>query len=280
MDAYKLDDEVRAILPSLTKDEADELERQILDGLHVDALVVGIFDGQKILLDGYNRHEICTRHGIPIPTREKKLKSRGDALQWVINNQLGRRNLTDERRSYYRGLEYVSSHKTLGPSGVKMTPTTGDSLSGRTREKLAEKHDVSPKTIERDAAFAEAVDELPPKEKEAVLNGHAGMTKQEVIDGNKPILCERCKRVGARMGCVQCAELRKEERTKEKPKPAPKKSGKPSFDWKGVRDMFGRLARELDACAAVYGKCNEHTNALTALDKAITYFDQWKAKIK
>lgn len=56
-----------------------------------DPLVV--WDG--ILIDGHNRHEICTRLNIRVETVEAKgIGNRDDAKEWIIKNQFGRRNLS------------------------------------------------------------------------------------------------------------------------------------------------------------------------------------------
>lgn len=50
------------------------------------------------LIDGHNRYEICTRLGISFETVTKQFAERDDATEWIINNQFGRRNLSDYQR--------------------------------------------------------------------------------------------------------------------------------------------------------------------------------------
>jgi len=47
-----------------------------------------------ILIDGHNRHEICTRNGLPFETVQVQFESRTHARIWMRHNQAGRRNLT------------------------------------------------------------------------------------------------------------------------------------------------------------------------------------------
>lgn len=66
-----------------------------------DAPDGGSFDLDEwpcILIDGHNRHEICERLGIPYSTVEIEFSNRGEATEWIIKNQFGRRNLTDYQR--------------------------------------------------------------------------------------------------------------------------------------------------------------------------------------
>lgn len=79
-------------------------------------------------------------------------------VEWIITNQLGRRNLSDEQKSYLRGKRYASEKKAHGERGPKKT---GHNVqSSGTAEKLSEEYGVDEKTIRRDAAFATAVDTL------------------------------------------------------------------------------------------------------------------------
>jgi hypothetical protein len=62
----------------------------------------GDFDGEytsddwpRILIDGHNRYEICNRLNIPFDVTELEFESRDEAKVWMIDNQKGRRNLTD-----------------------------------------------------------------------------------------------------------------------------------------------------------------------------------------
>jgi N6-adenosine-specific RNA methylase IME4 len=86
----QIDAEFKALIPPLAPDELAQLEANILrDGCR-DPLVV--WDG--ILIDGHNRHEICTRNGLPFETVQIQFESRTHARIWMRNNQAGRRNLT------------------------------------------------------------------------------------------------------------------------------------------------------------------------------------------
>jgi len=91
----KIDEEFKALIPPLTKEEYAQLEENILaDGCR-DPLV--LWDGT--LVDGHNRYEICTRHGIEFDTVPTEFNSRAEARLWIRKNQLGRRNLSDFTRA-------------------------------------------------------------------------------------------------------------------------------------------------------------------------------------
>jgi N6-adenosine-specific RNA methylase IME4 len=85
-----IDSEFKALIPLPAADELRQLEENILQDGCRDPLVV--WDG--ILIDGHNRHEICTRNGLPFQTVQIQFESRAHARIWMRHNQAGRRNLT------------------------------------------------------------------------------------------------------------------------------------------------------------------------------------------
>jgi hypothetical protein len=77
----------------------------------------------------------------------------------MIANQLGRRNLTPEQKSYLRGKRYNLEKKAHGGDRRSEEPSRqNDDL--KTAERLSEEYGVSRDTIEQDAQFAEATDTL------------------------------------------------------------------------------------------------------------------------
>ena len=102
------DAEIQGLISPLTIDERQQLEANLL-------AVWPQPDGPPILLDGHNRFDICTAHGLPYETIALAwITSREEAINWVIANQLGRRNLTEEQKSYLRGKRYNLEKKGVG----------------------------------------------------------------------------------------------------------------------------------------------------------------------
>lgn len=85
----KIDEEFKQLIPSLSEDEYANLEQSLLSEGCRDSLVV--WNG--IIIDGHNRYDICTKHGLDFETMEKPFDSRDDVKIWMLQNQLGRRNL-------------------------------------------------------------------------------------------------------------------------------------------------------------------------------------------
>jgi len=84
-----IDPEFKALIPPLAPEELAQLEANILaDGCR-DPLVVW----SGLLIDGHNRHAICSKHGLTFQTVEREFADRQAAELWMIGNQMGRRNL-------------------------------------------------------------------------------------------------------------------------------------------------------------------------------------------
>ena len=88
-------EELRAYIDPLTPDEHDALERSILAEGCRDALVLW----GDVLVDGHNRHGICSKHSIPFNTvQNTRFKSMDDVHLWMIDQHLGRRSVSDFQR--------------------------------------------------------------------------------------------------------------------------------------------------------------------------------------
>lgn len=127
------------------------------------------------------------------------LYSQAACFSWrlLTMNQLGRRNLTEEQRSYLRGKRH-SEEKQSRPGRKVAKPAKADagkvaqwsssdtiSEGQRARERLAKEYNVAPSTIVKDAKFAAAVDmiaaENGPEARVLLLNPEAGFTKKDTI---------------------------------------------------------------------------------------------------
>jgi len=90
-----VNEELLAYIDPLTPEENEALERSLLAEGCRDALVLW----GEVLVDGHNRHRICTQHGIPFNTvQNTRFKSLDDVHLWMIDQHLGRRSVSDFQR--------------------------------------------------------------------------------------------------------------------------------------------------------------------------------------
>ena len=91
----QVDPGFKSLIPPPLEDERAQLEQNILaDGKCIDAII--LWDG--LIVDGHNRFEICMKHGIEFEITEMEFSSREAVMVWILDNQLGRRNLNDAAR--------------------------------------------------------------------------------------------------------------------------------------------------------------------------------------
>ncbi len=187
-----IDKEFAALCPPLTIEELNFLEASVIEEGCREPLTVWQENGKPLVLDGHNRLAICKRFRKDFKTRSIKMASRDEARNWIIANQLGRRNLTEDQKSYLRGKRYNSEKREHGGKFTKGNtvaqngpPSEEDSYHGATAAKLGKEYGVGYNTIKRDAKFATAVDAIAASSGEQtrrdILGGSLKVTKQDVV---------------------------------------------------------------------------------------------------
>lgn len=184
----RIDPEFRDKVPPLTAAELQTLEENILnDGRVLVPLVV--WNGT--IIDGHNRYAIVQRHPeIPFDVVERDFSDRYAAIVWICRNQLGRRNLTDEQKSYLIGKQYEAQKMTVGApaenKNAKNNSTKMVELTSRnygTAAEIAKEHGVGKSSVERAEKFAKGVDAaeaISPGAKDKVLSGAANVPKSVI----------------------------------------------------------------------------------------------------
>ncbi len=174
----KIESKFKELLMPLSKENLTGLESDIIKNGCLAPLIV--WEEQDTLLDGHNRLEICTRHGITYEVKAVSFEGFQGAYNWIIDNQLSRRNVSLQEASYLRGKRYNAEKKApYRPEnkGITVTPL-------KTSEKIAKDLHISEPTIYRDAKYAEAIDKLEtdnPGIKAELLNKDTKVTKKDVV---------------------------------------------------------------------------------------------------
>jgi hypothetical protein len=180
--APRVDSEFAALIPPLSKEELQRLELSLLKEGCRDPLIVWKEEG--ILLDGHNRLNLCKKHDTPFRTHEVSLPSRDAARSYVVELQLGRRNLNPEAASYLRGKRYEGEKQPLGGDRTSEGAVDqNDRLD--TAKRLAQEYKVGEATIRRDAKFVRAVDGIVENcgndAKHLILSRDSGLRRGQVL---------------------------------------------------------------------------------------------------
>lgn len=146
-----VDKEFESMIPPLSSEEFAQLEENcVKDGIR-DPLVVWELPDGDILVDGHNRWKISAKHaGIRFNVVKMHFKNRDAAKEWILKNQLGRRNLP----SYVRAqlalrLKPIIAEKAKAKEHERKTTCQNSDKSYDTKKELATIAGVSHDTIHK-----------------------------------------------------------------------------------------------------------------------------------
>ncbi len=166
MSQWKIDPEFQELIPAMEPQQLDQLRENILrDGVR-DPIV--IWEEESTIIDGMHRYQIALEHDVQVPLKLLHFDSREDVKEWMIKNQLGRRNCKPIQQSDLRK-KLVELRKKEQPQKTQQ----------QVIEEVAEEANVSVKTLERDV-----------QEEAAGSNGKAPKTQKEgkaPKKSNKPV---------------------------------------------------------------------------------------------
>jgi site-specific DNA-methyltransferase (adenine-specific) len=96
----KILQELKELIPPLSTDEKAQLESNCINEGIRDPLVLAEYpdenaEVQTVLADGHNRYVIAQDNDLPYKTVTKEFESLNAVKLWMIDNQKGRRNLSD-----------------------------------------------------------------------------------------------------------------------------------------------------------------------------------------
>ena len=180
----KIEREFQEKIPPLTEAEFEQLRENILNDGEVYE-PIAVWNG--IIVDGHNRWKIITEHPeIPYRIKEMPFADKWEAFEWMYKKQLGRRNLTDEQRTYMIGKMNEARKNSAAFRGNQHTSgrcQNGTDQTGRIAGVIAKELGVGRRTVNRAAAFTKGVDALravSPEAADKVLGGKTDLSKQDV----------------------------------------------------------------------------------------------------
>ena len=145
-----------------------------------------LWKGHGVLVDGHHRKRVLDEHPeIPFTIDEMEFTDEDAVDEWIIKNQLGKRNLTEPQYKYLRGLYYHKRQGTLG-GDRKSNPQKKDLKSegfNKTSQVVAKELGVSPNAVEQAGAYAHGLDraaEVDPEFKTAVLTGKTNAKMKDI----------------------------------------------------------------------------------------------------
>ena len=191
-----IDKEFEELLPVLTPEEFERLEQSILKNGMLDPIKVWeeASTGKYIIIDGHNRYKILKKNNISLNYWENykimyadELPTRDDVKRWMLEQQLGRRNLSEAEK-----YEIVQKFKSVFEQKAKKNQSLGGKGSANlpkvdTRKEMAKATGVSEGTYRKmDVVMKSDNEDLKQKLREKKVSVDAAYKEVKSTD-QKPI---------------------------------------------------------------------------------------------
>ena len=231
IDDLVIDEEFEELLPVLTPDEFDNLERSILKNGLLDPIKVWQDPKTKkwLIIDGHNRYKILKKNHVKWNSwcdykimYETDLPTREDVKKWMLNQQLGRRNLTETERykivQKFKGL-FEQKAKTNQSSGGKGLTNLS---KVNTRKEMAKAVGVSEGTYQKiDKVMKSDNEDLKQRLEKKEISVDKAYREIKITEHTKPITPEQQidkldKRINEIDQAIECLKNEKNEIMKKR----------------------------------------------------------------
>lgn len=177
--AIKIDPEFRDIIPPLTKPEFEQLELNLIE----EGCRERIITWNNYVIDGHNRFNICSKHDLEYEILElNHFEDRHAVIDWMIQNQIGKRNLSGGTISYLRGLKLKrAKQRKLEEEAQKMELEAMNAPAEPENVEIDGEEVEAPEAV-TDQVEAEEKPKVKPDEKEMlkVIREHEEKIAEEV----------------------------------------------------------------------------------------------------
>ena len=238
-----INEELRSFIDPLTANEHAALERSLLAEGCRDALVLW----GDVLIDGHNRYDICTRHGIEFRTvQNTTFNSLDDVMLWMIDNHLARRSVSDYQRGVLalRKKDIVTARVAQRAAAEPEAAAAPDDAKApesppwNTREDVAKAARVSSNTISQIERIQKAA---TPQLVEAVRSGTISINAAANV-ASLPESVQIAAVAGGRKELQQAARQVREQKAATRP---PKET--PPDEAGELRAQVAALRQKVDA---------------------------------
>lgn len=224
IDDLIIDKEFEELLPVLTPEEFNRLEKSVVKNGMLDPIKVWEepCTGKYIIIDGHNRYKILKKNNLVCPNwniytiTETTLKTRDDVKRWMLEQQLGRRNLSEAEK-----YEIVQKFKSVFEQKAKKNQSLGGKGSANlpkvdTRKEMAKATGVSEGTYRKmDVVMKSGNEDLKQKLREKKVSVDAAY-KEVKSTAQKPITVKQQidkldKRINDIDKTIESLQVEKEE---------------------------------------------------------------------
>lgn len=182
----KIDPELRDLLPPLTDDEYKQLEKNIVENGFDKNFPIMEWNG--FIVDGHNRYSICKKHNIEYVVGTLGYETKDEVMEWMLDIQLGRRNLSPIQRiavaEKYRPIyeKQAKENLRLAEGGDRRSKDFKKNQGSQNSSKVENKIDVRAKLAQTAGVSTDTY-----SKGKKILDSDNEELKREVLSGEKSI---------------------------------------------------------------------------------------------
>lgn len=182
--------EFEILLPKNTEIVKEQLEKSILNFGVKDPLIITKIDNQNILIDGHHRFEIIKKHNLDFNCVFLDFKTKEEVKEWMIKNQINKRNLSKAQNMFVIGLFYQSKIKDR-------TNNFNGEQTGNTAAEVAKIFNISESSVKNYADYAKLLSKFDEDYKNSFLTNNETRTEiiQNIYDNYYFVLCSQTTRM-------------------------------------------------------------------------------------
>lgn len=183
--------EFEILLPKNTEIVKEQLEKSILRYGVKDPLIITKINDRNLLIDGHHRLEIIIKHDLDFNCVFLDFKTKEEVKEWMIKNQMNKRNLNKAQNMFVIGCFYLSKIKDRSHN------FKGEPTGNNTASEVAKIFSISESTVKNYADYAKLLSKFDEDYKNAFLGYNE--TRKEIIqnifDNYYFVLCSQSTRM-------------------------------------------------------------------------------------
>lgn len=182
--------EFEILLPKNTEIVKEQLEKSILNFGVKDPLIITKIDNQNILIDGHHRFEIIKKHNLDFNCVFLDFETKEEVKEWMIKNQINKRNLNKAQNMFVIGCFYQSKIKDR-------TNNFNGEQTGNTAAEVAKIFNISESSVKNYADYAKLLGKFDEDYKNAFLEYNETRKEiiQNILDNYYFVLCSQTTRM-------------------------------------------------------------------------------------
>jgi hypothetical protein len=176
----KIDPELKDLLPPLTTDEYKQLEKNLLSNGYDKNFPIITWNG--FIVDGHNRYELCLKHNIEYCDRYISYETKEEVMSWMIDTQLGRRNLSPIQR-----IAVAERYKAKIQAKAKASYSENVGRPNKEEKSLSERTTINPVETRKEIAKIAKVGSGTIARYDVVMKSDNEELKQKMLKEEIPI---------------------------------------------------------------------------------------------